>query len=449
MSNKLFGTDGIRGIANAYPLTIDFCTRLAQALSQAICTQKHKVAIARDTRISGSMLFSSLAAGFTSQGIDVIDLGIIPTPLCTTLTPTLEVDMSIMITASHNPYQDNGLKLIAANGDKFSDAQSAQVEELLAQNLAINYSPDKIGNITAINVGLEHYLKVVEKIAGENALAGMKIVLDSANGAFSNILPEVYSRLGAQIISIADAPNGRNINQDCGSQHTEKLCQTVIESNSQIGIAVDGDGDRIIVCDEKGQRLNGDQVIAYLATYFKQHSLLKGNTAVATIYSNLGLGKYLKSLGINYCTSAVGERYVIEKMRETGANVGGEESGHMVLSDYSLTGDALLASLIICLGLKESNKKMSEIFPIFAPYPTAAHNLRFASKEDVAALLEKDELQKCLQEAKEKLAEHGTVIVRKSGTEPVLRLKIEDESQELVTEISEKILNCIKKLSQA
>ena len=449
MSNKLFGTDGIRGIANAYPLTIDFCTRLAQALSQTICTQKHKVAIARDTRISGSMLFSSLAAGFTSQGIDVIDLGIIPTPLCTTLTPTLEVDMSIMITASHNPYQDNGLKLIAANGDKFSDAQSAQVEELLAQNLDINYSPDKIGNITAINVGLEHYLKVAEKIAGKNALSGMKIVLDSANGAFSNILPEVYRRLGAQIISIADTPDGCNINQNCGSQHTEKLCQTVIDSNSQIGIAVDGDGDRIIVCDEKGQRLNGDQIIAYLATYFKQHSLLKGNTAVATIYSNLGLGKYLKSLGINYCTSAVGERYVIEKMRETGANVGGEESGHMVLSDYSLTGDALLASLIICLGLKEANQKMSEIFPIFAPYPTAAHNLRFASKEEVAALLEKEELQHCLQEAKEALADHGSVIVRKSGTEPVLRLKIEDESQELVTEISEKILNCIKKLSPA
>ena len=223
MSNKLFGTDGIRGIANNYPLTIDFCTRLAQALSQTICTQKHKVAIARDTRISGSMLFSSLSAGFTSQGIDVIDLGIIPTPLCTTLTPSLNVDMSIMITASHNPYQDNGLKLIAANGDKFSDTQSTQVEELLAQQLDITYNPDKIGNITTLNVGLEHYLKVAEKIAGKNALTGMKIVLDSANGAFSSILPEVYRHLGAQIISIADTPNGYNINQNCGSQHTENF----------------------------------------------------------------------------------------------------------------------------------------------------------------------------------------------------------------------------------
>ena len=280
-----------------------------------------------------------------------------------------------------------------------------------------------------------------------NALKGMKIVIDSANGAFSNIMPQVYRHLGADIISLADSPNGCNINQDCGSQHTEKLSQTVVESHSQLGIAVDGDGDRIIVCDEKGTRLNGDQIIAYLATYFKQHNLLKGNTAVATIYSNLGLGKYLKSIGVDYQTSAVGERYVIEKMRETGSNIGGEESGHMVLADYSLTGDALLASIVICLGVKESGKKMSEIFPVFVPYPTAAHNLRFNNKDEVAALLEKAEFQQCLAQAKESLENHGSIIVRKSGTEPVLRLKIEDENQELVTEISEKILACIKKLS--
>ena len=193
--------------------------------------------------------------------------------------------------------------------------------------------------------------------------------------------------------------------------------------------------------------MNGDQIIAYLATYFKQHNLLKGNAAVATIYSNLGLGRYLKSIDIDYYTSAVGERYVIEKMRTTGANIGGEESGHMVLSDYSLTGDALLASLIICLGIKESGKKMSDIFPVFEPYPTAAHNLRFASKDEVAALMEKAEFKTCLKEAEAALKNHGSIIVRKSGTEPVMRLKIEDESKELVEQISEKMLNCIKKLS--
>ncbi len=447
MSNKLFGTDGIRGVANTYPLTIDFCSRLAIALSQTICTGNKRVAIARDTRISGDMLFSALSSGFTSQGIDVIDLGIIPTPLCTTLTPTLNVDMSIMITASHNPYQDNGLKLITASGDKFSDEQSRQVEELLAKDSAPAYSADKIGKIIKHSAGLENYLHTISQMTQQNALKGMKIVIDSANGAFSNIMPQIYRHLGADIISLADSPNGCNINQDCGSQHTEKLCQTVVESHSQLGIAVDGDGDRIIVCDEKGTRLNGDQIIAYLATYFKQHNLLKGNTAVATIYSNLGLGKYLKSIGVDYQTSAVGERYVIEKMRETGSNIGGEESGHMVLADYSLTGDALLASIVICLGVKESGKKMSEIFPVFVPYPTAAHNLRFNSKDEVSALLEKADFQQCLAKAKEALENHGSIIVRKSGTEPVLRLKIEDENQELVTEISEKILACIKKLS--
>ncbi len=447
MSDKLFGTDGIRGVANVYPLTIDFCSRLAVALSQTICNKQKRVAIARDTRISGNMLFNALSAGFTSQGVDVIDLGVIPTPLCTTATPALEVDMSIMITASHNPYRDNGLKLITAKGDKFSDEQSRLVEELLAKDIEPTYNPDKIGDIIKDESVIEKYLQTVAKLAPANALAGMKIVTDSANGAFSGIMPRVYRELGAEVISLADQPNGTNINQDCGSQHTENLCKTVVESHSQLGVAVDGDGDRIIVCDEKGNRLNGDQIIAYLTTYFKQHNMLKNNSAVATMYSNLGLGAYLQSIGVSYHTSAVGERYVIEKMREFGANVGGEESGHIVLSDYTLTGDALLASIVICLGVKESGKKMSEIFPVFEPYPTAAHNLRFASKDEVSELMAKDEFKACLSEAEKALAGHGSVIVRKSGTEPVMRLKIEDKNKELVNEISEKILACIKKLS--
>lgn len=447
MSDKLFGTDGIRGVANVYPLTIDFCSRLAVALSQTICNKQNRVAIARDTRISGNMLFNALSAGFTSQGVDVIDLGVIPTPLCTTATPALEVDMSIMITASHNPYRDNGLKLITAKGDKFSDEQSRLVEELLAKDIEPTYNPDKIGDIIKDESVIEKYLQTVAKLAPANALAGMKIVTDSANGAFSGIMPKVYRKLGAEVISLADQPNGTNINQDCGSQHTENLCKTVVESHSQLGVAVDGDGDRIIVCDEKGNRLNGDQIIAYLTTYFKRHNMLKNNSAVATMYSNLGLGAYLQSIGVSYHTSAVGERYVIEKMREFGANVGGEESGHIVLSDYTLTGDALLASIVICLGVKESGKKMSEIFPVFEPYPTAAHNLRFASKDEVSELMAKDEFKACLSEAEKALAGHGSVIVRKSGTEPVMRLKIEDKNKELVNEISEKILACIKKLS--
>ena len=447
MTNKLFGTDGIRGVANTYPLTIDFCLKLGVILSNIICTNNKKVAIARDTRISGDMLFNSLCAGFTSQGVDVLDLGIIPTPLCTTLTPQLEVDMSIMITASHNPYHDNGLKLIASNGDKFSDEQSANIEKAVQQDFSIEYDKTKIGKVTKINAGLENYIKTINKFTSANSLNKMKIVIDSANGSFSNIMPEIFKYLGADIISLSDNPNGFNINQDCGSQHTENLCKTVTENHFDLGIAVDGDGDRIIICDEKGQRINGDQIIAYLATYFKQHNMLTGNSVVATMFSNLGLGKYITSLGLEYHTTAVGERYVIKKMKEKSSNVGGEESGHMVLSDYSLTGDALITAIIICLGIKENNKKVSEIFPIFSPFPAKTNNLRFENKEIMSKLMENLEIQNCIQDIQEKLKGHGSLIVRKSGTEPVIRIKIEDENIEIVEKLSEQIINCFNKIS--
>ena len=448
MGKKLFGTDGIRGIANQYPLTVDFCCKLAIVLSRSVCTTRKKVAIARDTRVSGSMLFSALAAGFTSQGIDVLDLGVIPTPLCTTLTPQLDVDMSIMITASHNPYQDNGLKFITSSGDKFSDEQSADIESALAEELSPVFHPEHIGTIERTEVGIAHYVNTAAQIAAPNALTGMKIVTDSANGAFSEILPFIFKNLGAEIISLSAEPNGYNINRDCGSQHTENLCRTVVENAYDLGIAVDGDGDRIIICDEKGNRISGDQIIAYLATYFKNHHLLKGNAVVATIYSNLGLGKYIRSLGIDFYTSAVGERYVIEKMIETESNVGGEESGHMVLSDYAKTGDALLTALIICLGIKESQKKASAIFPLFTPFPAQSHNLRFDNQETIARIMDSTEVKTCINEITAELAGHGSVIVRKSGTEPVIRLKIEDESAEIAQSATQKLLTCINQAAQ-
>ncbi|MEE6206692.1 MAG: phosphoglucosamine mutase [Alphaproteobacteria bacterium] len=449
MTEKLFGTDGIRGIANKYPLTTNFCLKLASVLSDLVCTKQHKVAIARDPRISSDMLFSALCAGFTAKGTDVLNLGVIPTPLCTTLTPSLNVDMSIMITASHNPYHDNGLKLIAASGDKFSDSQTAELEEKMSvTEYEFKYSEDKIGKIISYPAGLDNYLQTVQKLASAGALSDMKIVVDSANGAMSAILPEIFKYLGAEIISLADTPDGYNINKDCGSQHTEKLCQTVVEQHFDLGVAVDGDGDRIIICDENGKRLDGDQIIAYLATYFKAHNLLKGNTAVATIYSNLGLGKYIRSLGINYQTSAVGERYVIEQMRATGSNVGGEESGHMVLSDYSRTGDALLTAVVISLGIKESHKKVSEIFPIFTPFPSEAHNLRFGDKDTINRILAEPEVQNCIDNIKKRLEGHGIILVRKSGTEPVIRLKIEDEDAAVAKREAETLLAVIDKYNK-
>lgn len=446
MSDKLFGTDGIRGIANIYPLTPDFCLKLAYILAQKICLKNKRVAIARDTRISGDMLFSALTAGFNSQGVDVLDFGIIPTPLCTTLTPKSGVDMSIMITASHNPYQDNGLKLITADGNKFSDSDTKLLEDALAQDFCFNYDKEKIGKIIKTSAGLDSYFPTIKKLTEADSLKGMKIVLDSANGAFSQILPEVFKFLGAKIISLSHSPNGKNINENCGSQHTENLCKTVVENCYDLGVAVDGDGDRIIICDEKGNRLNGDQIIAFLAQYLSKHGLLKNNAVVATIYSNLGLGEYVKSLGLDFYATPVGERYVIEKMQQIGGNLGGEESGHMVLSDYSLTGDAMLTAIVVCLGIKELGKKTSEIFPIFEAFPTIAHNLRFADKNQVEKIMENSEVQQAIANAKKILENSGSLIVRKSGTEPVIRLKLEAKNRSLIQSLSDELLTCINKV---
>ncbi|MBQ8481070.1 MAG: phosphoglucosamine mutase [Alphaproteobacteria bacterium] len=447
MAGKLFGTDGIRGIANTYPLTVEFCTKLAMVLSRQICTSQKAVLIARDTRISGQMLFNALSAGFLSQGIKIFDAGIIPTPLCTTLTPKYNVDMSIMITASHNPYRDNGLKLINAAGDKFSDEQTNLIEKLMAEPFADNDNQQDIGEIVAINSPEAEYSAKIKKIAPQNALKGMKIVLDAANGSFSKILAPAFEYLGAQIISLADKPDGKNINENCGSQHTENLSQSVIDNRFDMGIAVDGDGDRIIICDENGKRLDGDQIIAYLATYLKNHNLLKGDAVVSTVYSNLGLGKYIRSLGISHYASAVGERYVIEKMREVGSNLGGEESGHMVLSDYAKTGDALYAAIIVSLGIKESSQKVSEIFPVFKPFPCESRNLRFDNKETIEKIMSATQVKDTISQISERLKGHGVILVRKSGTEPVIRLKIEDENEQTASSEMALLEECIKKIS--
>ena len=431
MAGKLFGTDGIRGIANTYPLTAEFCSKLAVVLSRQICTRKKAVLIARDTRISGQMLFSALCAGFLSEGIKVLDMGIVPTPLCTTLTPQYDVDMSIMITASHNPYRDNGLKLINAFGDKFSDEQTALIEKLMSEPLEDNQNPENIGEIKEIPQAANHYFENIKNIAPTGALSGMKIALDAANGSFSTILAPVFKYLGADIISLADKPDGKNINENCGSQHTENLSKTVVDNRFDMGIAVDGDGDRIIICDENGKRLDGDQIIAYLATYLQKHNLLKGNAVVSTVYSNLGLGKYIRSLDLEHHASAVGERYVIEKMREAGSNLGGEESGHMVLSDYARTGDALYAAVVVSLGVKESKRKVSEIFPVFTPFPSESRNLRFDNRETIEKIMSAQEVKDKIAQISERLQGHGMILVRKSGTEPVIRLKIEDEDAQV------------------
>lgn len=446
MANKLFGTDGVRGVANEFPMTAEFAFRLAQTLSHLICTQKKRVAIGKDTRVSADMLESALIAGFTSMGVNVIKMGVVPTPLLTAEVGSLNADMAVMITASHNPYHDNGIKLVNNSGDKFSDEKTAELEKLLTSDMVFTQNKENIGRVFEDEKSIPAYMANARSIApNTNALKGLRVVLDCANGAFSKIMPQIFKDLGTGVITLADAPDGYNINKDCGSQHTEKMQQVVTDSHAHLGIAVDGDGDRIIICDENGTRIEGDQIIAFLATYFKHENMLKGNAVVATVWSNLGLEKYLHTLGIDYYRSAVGERYVIEKMRQTGANVGGEESGHMVLSDYAKTGDALLTGLIISLGLLKSGKKMSEIFPLFAKCPCQISNLRFKSPEDVNTAFASSIVQQIIADSEQKIKSSGSIIVRKSGTEPMIKVRVEAEDKQLVEEISAAIVAEIEK----
>lgn len=434
---KLFGTDGVRGVANQYPMTADFALSLGKACGQLICKTLKKAAIAKDTRISGDMLESAVIAGLTSQGIDVVRLGVIPTPALTSLTAGLGVDMAVMITASHNPYTDNGIKLLNGQGDRFDDAVIAELENLIEQNHF--EAGEKLGRVSLCdNPVLAYMEKTVEVLNGQR-LNGLRVVVDCANGAFSEILPEVFMKLGAGVITIGNQPDGYNINKDCGSQHTENLCRTVRESGAQMGIAVDGDGDRIIVCDELGNRLDGDQIIAFLAQTLQAEGKLKNAGVVATILSNIGLDKYLQTLGITTYRSAVGEKNVILKMRETGVNLGGEESGHMVLSDVSRTGDGMAAALTVALGYLRSGKKMSELFPVFQPFPCSEVDTYFADKsEQLQAAQDIDVLNRA-DEVRRELGDDGSVIVRKSGTEQLVKVKIMGRDYEHISRLNEQI----------
>ena len=443
--NKWFGTDGVRGVANEFPMTVDFALKLGKAAAKLLCKNNKKVAIAKDTRISGDMLEASLAAGFMAQGVDVILLGVLPTPALTTMVPTLEVDMAVMITASHNPYQDNGIKLITAEGDKFSDIVTSELEILIEQE-NFEVKPDSIGKIHVRNLTKEYEKIVLDTIGEGKPLSGMKLVLDCANGCFSGILPKIFEDCGAEVVALSQVPNGININLNCGSQYTENMCAKVIETGADMGIAVDGDGDRIIVCDEKGKTLNGDQIIAFLGVYLKKCNKLKENQVVATIVSNPALDEFLEENGISCVRSAVGERYVIEKMKSLGANVGGEESGHIVLTDYVKTGDAMVAGLIMAKGIWESKKKMSQIFPLFVPMTKKRIDTKFSTKEQMILAFENSVFKQAIVAGEQKIAKQGKILIRKSGTEPKIQVWVWGNDEKQALEIAQDISGVLKGL---
>ncbi|MBE6452296.1 MAG: phosphoglucosamine mutase [Alphaproteobacteria bacterium] len=429
--NKWFGTDGVRGVVGEFPMVADFATSLGKAMAKLICTKYKKVAIARDTRESGKMLEKALSDGLISGGVDVLLLGIMPTPAVTSLVSELNVDMAVMITASHNPNQYNGIKLIANTGDKLADNITARLERFIEKE-TVEEKNVNIGKIFEDNQVLEKYLKKVKTaVVKEKALVGMKIVVDCANGCFSNILPKVFESLGAEVIVLACSPNGENINSDSGTEHTENMCEKVVDVNADMGIAVDGDGDRIIICDNLGKRIDGDQIIAFLATYYKQHKYLLSDTVVATIVSNPALDIYLANNGIKCVRSIVGERYVIDEMKNVKANIGGEESGHIVISDYAKTGDALIAGLIFAQGVWEQKQKISNLFPLFKPIIRKRIDIKFINKNKMMKAFENDELKQKIGKWKNIIKNDSMVLVRKSGTEPKIQVWVWNDDEDL------------------
>lgn len=447
-SNKWFGTDGVRGVANEFPMVPDFAMKLAFACAQKVCVNNKKVAIAKDTRISGDMLEAALIAGFTSQGVDVIRLGVIPTPAVTTFVSKLDVDMAVMITASHNPYHDNGIKLIANNGDKFADDVTSELETLIENNSFL-FDKDKLGKVWEDNSIKEKYKQIAYDMYGNNSsLKGMKIVADCANGVFSDILPEVLRNLGAEVVEVGVEPNGVNINRDCGSQHPEKMLEAIVKTGADLGVAVDGDGDRIKVGDNNGKLVKSEQLMAFLATYMQEIGENKGRAFASTKLSNTALERYItEKLGLKYVSTGVGERPVIKALKENGGVIGGEESGHIVLLDYAKSGDAMMTFLKVLQGLAQKGKKASDIFPLFEDDFLFFENFKVKSNEMVKVITSKPELKNLVDELSLKISGHGRVVIHPSGTEPKIRVWVCGDNEQNVQEFGKQLWNMIEQLN--
>ncbi|MDH5489300.1 MAG: phosphoglucosamine mutase [Rhodospirillaceae bacterium] len=434
MTKKLFGTDGIRGTANQHPMTAQTALLVGQAAALHFTrgNHRHRVVVGKDTRISGYMIEQALAAGFVSCGMDVILVGPMPTPAIAMLTRSLRADLGVMISASHNPFEDNGIKIFGPDGYKLSDEVEAEIETRVAGNMVPDLaSARELGRAYRLDDAIGRYTEFVKQTFPRGkTLEGLKIVLDCANGAAYKVAPEVLWELGAEVITIGVEPDGFNINKDCGSTSPEKMCAEVIKNGADLGIALDGDADRVIICDEKGELVDGDQLMALVAKSMKENGTLNNGTLIATVMSNLGLENYLAGIGIKMHRAPVGDRYVVEAMREMGCNIGGEQSGHIVLGDYSTTGDGLIAALQV-LAVLAGNGKASKACRLFEPLPQLLKNVRFNGKSP----LESDKIKTAISAAEKKLDGNGRLLIRKSGTEPLIRVMAESSDQKIVEEV--------------
>ncbi len=438
-TRKYFGTDGIRGTANRFPMTADIAQRLGMAAGHYFNRggHRHRVLIAKDTRLSGYMIENALTSGFLAMGMDVLLVGPMPTPAVAFLTHAMRADLGVMISASHNPYTDNGLKLFGPDGYKLSDEVELEIESHMDDDMSARLAaPEKIGRAKRLDDAPGRYIEFVKSTLPKHLrLDGMKVVIDCANGAGYQVGPIILQELGVEVIPIHVAPNGENINKECGSTHPASLAEAVLREGADLGLALDGDADRIAVVDELGQVQDGDQLMAMLADYARRHGTLRGDGIAATQMSNLGLETFLRARGLKLYRTKVGDRYVMEAMRNHRLNIGGEQSGHLILGDYATTGDALIAGLQLLAAVLESGKPASAALCCFTPVPQILRNVQFTGSSP----LMRDAVQQEIAAMQRKLGTQGRVFVRASGTEPLVRIMIEGEDRAAIEAMAESL----------
>lgn len=443
---KLFGTDGIRGVANAYPITADMMVQIGRAVAYIFKNKgkRHRILVGRDTRLSGHMIESALVSGICSMGVDVITVGYLPSPAIAFLTTEMGADAGIMISASHNPFQDNGLKIFSGNGLKLPDSMEKKIESAIFSKEMGSILPTagEVGKILTINSAEEKYIShLTDSFSDKLSLKGLKIVVDCANGAAYSVAPLVLKELGAEIIPLKTTPDGENINLDCGAMHPELISTTVKKHGADIGIALDGDADRAIFSDENGNVLDGDHIMALCALDMKEENRLKQNTLVTTVMSNIGLDIAMKKAGINIVKVQVGDRYLLEEMLKNGYNFGGEQSGHLISLDHSTTGDGTLSALQVLAIMKKKGRKLSELGSIMTKFPQILVNITVKERKDLSAI---PAVKKAISEAKKRLNGKGRVLVRFSGTQLLCRVMVEGPSKEEISKIARHIAEVIE-----
>lgn len=443
---KLFGTDGIRGLANVYPMTVETVVKIGRATARIFKNRgrRHKILVGRDTRLSGSMIESALVSGICSMGVDALTVGPLPTPAVSFLTVNMRADAGVMISASHNPFQDNGIKVFSGDGFKLPDEMEEEVERLVFSEVGEEDLPNggDVGRVVTIDNAEGRYIAYLKNtFPRKMTLDGMKIVVDCANGAAYKVAPLIFEELGAEVIPVGTQPNGRNINLDCGAMHPEVVCAAVRKHGADAGIALDGDADRVIFSDEKGRKVDGDHIMAVCALDMKAKNTLKKDTVVATIMSNMGFDIAMKREGIHVVKTQVGDRYILEEMLRGGFNLGGEQSGHIIFLDHSTTGDGILSALQVLAVTKERGERLSKLAGIMTTLPQVIINTPVTRKRDLDKI---PSVKKVLDEAEGKLRGRGRILVRFSGTQRMCRVMVEGPSEKVISTMAKRIASAIE-----